>query len=415
MNKQELALQKVGEGKNVFITGGGGRGKSYLIHRIKDTYSGEVVVCAPSGSAALLVGGMTAHKMFGLPVELIEDGDEQKYGKTMVSLFSNNVVKKIIIDEVSMLRVDYFTLIDKKLRSIKNKDVPFGGLQIIVVGDFYQLDPVLGFREKEVFNEQYDSTFAFTSESWNFETVNLDVNHRQVNKRQIALLDSIRVKDKNYRKAIDILNSESKEYDPTEDVVHLCCYKKDADQVNRYWYKKLNTPEKVYEASIEGAFGKSEYPVNKKLRLKIGARVMVKVNDPYGKYVNGDVGTVESMKDNCVTVMLKSGSRIYLSPTVWEKKSYANKMGRISDTTDASFTQIPLKLAYGNTVHSAQGCTLDDVVIDFGMGCFSAGQAYVALSRVKNLSNLSFVDKIHYSDVICSKEVKDFYNNIGGL
>lgn len=414
MDKQELALKKVSEGSNVFITGGGGRGKSYLIHRIKDIYSEEVVVCAPSGSAALLVGGMTAHKMFGLPIGLVTEEDVTDYGKTMVNLFSNNVIKKIVIDEISMLRIDYFTLIDRKLRSIKNKDIPFGGVQIVGVGDFYQLDPVLSFNEEAIFKGEYKSTFAFKSESWNLEAIVLDVNHRQTNKRQIAILDSIRVKDKNYKRAIDILNSESKEYDPTEDVVHLCCYKNDASQVNKYWYSQLKTFERVYEAVIEGSFNKSEYPVNKKLKLKIDCRVMVKVNDPYGEYVNGDLGIVESLHETCVVVVLKSGKKVYINTNQWEKKLYSNKSGKLSDAVDATFTQIPLTLAYGNTIHSAQGCTMDNVVIDFGQGCFSAGQAYVALSRIKDLKNLSFVEKIDYSDVICSKEVKNFYNMIEG-
>lgn len=411
--KQQLALDMVDSGEpRIFITGGGGRGKSYVINQIVNKYYGETVVCAPSGSAAQLVGGMTAHKMFGLPIGMSEDTEYIKHSKEFIKIFGNKVVKRVVIDEISMLRVDNLTRIDKLLRSIRDRSKPFGGLQIIGVGDFLQLGPIVGYSEVEVFYERYDSPFAFTSESWDFKSIVLDINHRTHNPRQNRILDSIRSKDKHYKRAVDVINKESAPYAEGEFVQHLCCYKEDANGINRYWYSKIQSKEVLYEAEMEGTFNKEEIPVEPKLKLKVGTRVIIKASDYNQTYVNGDMGTVKGLASNCVVVMLDSGVKVFVTVNTWEKYSYSSKGGKLTKEVVASYTQMPVKLAYAITIHSSQGQTLDKVAIHLGKGCFSSGQAYTALSRVKDLTNISFVTPLRYSDIVVSDEVLEFYNNL---
>lgn len=412
VDKQELALKLVDNGENVFITGGGGRGKSWVIKQILNKYPDDTVVCAPSGSAALLVQGITAHRMFGLPIGLTTLEDNYNHSKNAIKLFGNTTVKRIIIDEAPMLRIDYFTLIDYKLRSLKNKDTPFGGLQIIVVGDFFQLDPIVGWSEKDLFYEKYDTTFAFKSPSWNFKNINLDINKRTVNKRQNKMLDSIRHKDKNYKKAVDIINKEALPYNNSEAVTHLCCYKEDAKRINRYWYNQINAEEFIYTAVIEGNFNEEEFPVDEKVKLKIGSKVVIKTNCQNDSYVNGDVGTVTGLNKICVIVKLNSGRVVFVNINTWEKYTYSTKGGKLSKDVEATFTQMPIKLAWAQTIHSAQGMTLDNVAIDFGKGCFSHGMAYVALSRIRDLTNISFVTPLEYGDIIVNSEVSEFYDGL---
>lgn len=407
IDKQQVAIDKVGEGKNVFITGLGGSGKSWVIDRIMEKYSQDTIICAPTGVAALNVKGQTCHSLFGLPIGLPTEHDKYSLNKNMKALFTSNIIKRIVCDEVGMLRADYLDIINTKLQAIKRNKLPFGGLQMIVVGDFFQLDPIVSDRETQYFYKNYSSAFCFTSKCWDFETIELDKSYRQEDDRQVKILNSIRKKDRHYNLAIRKIIEESKKYDPNEDILHLCCYKKDAAIINDRWYNKVQGSSHTYNAVSYGKW--NDPPVEDCIQLKVGCKVIICANDRDKEYVNGDRGTVKILTPTHVLVELMDGRTVHVVKNRWEKFKYSTKGGKLSKDIESTFEQIPLRLGYSITVHKAQGCTLQDVALDFGRGCFTHGQGYVALSRIKDIRNIRLVKPIKTSDIICKQEVKDFY------
>lgn len=420
MDKQQEAIAYIKAGGNLFLTGSGGVGKSWVIDQIVDQHT---LLCAPSGIAALNIGGITCHRAFGLPLGLPTEADYFSVSPKMQRLFEGNAVKRIVIDEVGMLRTDYFVLLSRKLQRIKRNDLPFGGLQVVVVGDFYQIEPILKGIEQEHFD--YDSKFCFTSKLWDFPTIELTEVKRQGNKRQVAMLNSIRRKDKWYKKALEYIQKECKPYTPDENTLHLCCYNKDASKINERYYAKIEGEEKQFQAQYPFNWG-AERPVDELLKLKVGTRVIICQNSPEGDYVNGERGTVvgfytppDEPENVMVMVEKDNGETVPVVKGSWEKFGYEKRKKINSDeeelckNVEATYIQYPLKYGWAVSIHKAQGMTLDDVAIDVGLGCFSHGQAYVALSRIKDLRNLSFVKPMLPEDIIVRDEVKRFYGDGG--
>lgn len=410
---QEVALDRINSGENVVVLGQAGTGKSYTSDLITDA---NTVKCAPTGIAALNIGGMTCHSMFNLPIGKPSEDDFFIVGNTMSSLFgASSPIKRVIIDEIGMLRADHLDMIDSKLRTLRRNTKPFGGIQVVGFGDFYQLEPIVAQDERRYFNKRYSSPFCFSAESWDFSVSELTKVYRQSDQRQVALLKSIREKDKWYERAIGIIQDEAKDYDPSPTTLHLCCYKTDANKINKMWYKMLDGKEHKYQAINEAGWKEAERVVPEILKLKQGCRVLVKSNCKEGSYVNGDRGSVVGFEPDGVWVKLdRNQLEVKVIPNKWEKFKYGTSGDKVSKKVESTYTQIPLLLGYGVTVHACQGMTLDDVAIDFGQGCFSSGQAYVALSRIKDLRNMSFVTEMFPSDVIIREEVTDFYNSIRG-
>lgn len=413
MDKQQLAISKIKAGSNLFLSGGAGRGKSWVINQILDKHT---VLCAPTGIAALNIKGVTCHSVFGLPLGLPNAEDMHKISRKMQDLFNNNSpVRRIIIDEIGTLRIDMLQTIDLKLKNLRGNNLPFGGLQVVVVGDFYQLEPVVGFNEYDVFYERHKSPFCFDSYLWNFETVILDKAYRQENKRQVKLLDSIRMKDKYYKLALDTISKECKPYTDANDSMHLCCFRDDAKKYNDKFYNALTSKEYSYKCKIDGKkldkWEESVVPHN--LTLKKDAKVMFKANDVGGRYVNGEMGRVVSLDEYTIRVKKdRTGEIVEVDEYTWEKFEYMNFGDGLEKEPVSTFTQFPLQLGWAATGHSSQGCTLDDVVIDVGRGCFAHGQLYMMISRVRDLTNMSIAGNIAYSDIICDKRVKEFYKRI---
>ncbi len=410
---QELAIEKIKSGENVVVLGQAGTGKTYTIDQIVDQ---NTVKCAPTGIAALNVGGMTCHSMFNLPVGKPSDEDYFVVGKTMERLFgSGSPITRVCCDEIGMLRADYLDMIDSKLRTLRRNTKPFGGIQFVGSGDFYQLEPIIGRDEVRYFNKRYNSPYCFDADSWDFSVIELTKVFRQEDERQVALLKSIREKDKWCDRAIEVIQAEAKEYDPSPNTLHLCCYKTDANKVNKMWYRRLDGKEKTYLADNKAKWKEVELSVPEKLTLRVGCRVLVKANDKEGEYVNGDRGEVLGFEPDGVWIRLdRNQKEVRVVSNTWEKFKYGVSSGKINKQVESTYTQIPLMLGYAVTVHSCQGMTLDDVAIDFGQGCFSAGQAYVALSRIKDLRNISFVNEIYPTDIIVREEVNDFYDSLRG-
>lgn len=422
MDLQQEAIRRIKAGENLFLTGSGGVGKSWVIDQVNEE---GTLLCAPSGIAALNIGGITCHRAFGLPLGLPTEEDFYKIPKYLWDLFSGNAVKRIIIDEVGMLRTDSFVLISRRLQRIKGNDLPFGGIQVVVVGDFYQLEPILKASEREFF--EFKSKFCFGSALWDFDMIELTEVKRQSNKRQVLMLNSIRKKDKHYKKALEYIQKECKPYDSSGDnegILHLCCYNKDADEINKRYYNRIQGEEREFRATFPPNWGK-ERPVDEILKLKVGTRVLIAQNDPEGgAYVNGDRGRVTGFVDLPdgdvgVEVEKDSGEVCIVVKGEWEKYSYKKEKNvfdpdakeRLVKSVDAKYRQFPLKYGWAVSIHKSQGMTLDDVAIDVGSGCFSHGQAYVALSRIKDLRNLSFVKPMLPEDIIVNQEVKKFYGD----
>lgn len=414
LDKQKYAMKRIESGANIFLTGSGGVGKSHIINQIVDDYT---IVCAPTGIAALNVGGITCHKAFGLPTTVATDKHKTLSGmrnELFIELFGkDSPVKRIIIDEVSMLRKDLFELIDWKLKKVRESDLPFGGLQVIAVGDFFQLEPIVGYREKQYYKHIHgDETFAFQSDSWQFETIELTYVYRQEDKRQVAMLNEIRKGGDKVKRAINSIVNESLPYVNSASTLHLCSYNADADAINQYWYNLLQTPEYSFYGLRKGEWSDSELPVPEILKLKKGCQVIIVANDPDGEYVNGDRGIIKDFSHNTVGVLLNSGTLVNVKAFRWSKVSYRKVNGKFIKEDDAEYQQIPVKLAYAISIHKSQGMTLDNVALNIGKGCFTHGQLYVALSRIKNLSNLQFVKPITIKDLIIRPEVNEFYESI---
>lgn len=410
-DEQNRALKLIMEGKNVLITAEAGTGKSYVINQILDP---NTILVAPTGLAALNIKGATCHRTFGLPLGVPTADDFMKASRKMQDLFNvMSPVKRIIIDEVSMLRLDMFELINSKLQMVRGNNRPFGGIQVIVSGDYGQLDPIITAREEQIYYDQYKSPFNFDSPSFNFELVEFTKVFRQEDKRQSRMLSSIRNKDKYYKHALDTIIKESKPFVPSPDVTVLCCYKADVRKYNYKYFKKLDTPIFEFKARIGMNDDKwSDSAVPHTVSLREGARVMFKANDPDGEYVNGEKGIVSYVDNVVVKVKKTNGQEVLVKPFVWEKYEYKSKWGVLEKEVISTFSQIPLELAYATSIHSAQGQTLDEIAIDIGKGCFSSGQLYVALSRCRDLKNISFVTPPSYEDVILDKRVKEFYRSL---
>lgn len=418
MDKQQEAIQRINNGESLFLTGSGGVGKSWVINQIVDE---STVLCAPSGIAALNIGGITCHRAFGLPLGIPIESDYFVISAKVAQLFSGNAVKRIVIDEVGMLRRDYLTLISRKLQRIRGNDKPFGGIQMVMVGDFFQIEPILKQDEEQYF--EFDSKFSFTSPLWDFPTIELTEVKRQSNKRQVLMLNSIRRQDKHYKKALEYIQKECKPYEPNEHTLHLCCYNRDAQKINNEYYAKIEGEEREFYAQVPPNWG-AERPVDEVLRLKVGARVIICQNCPEGSYINGERGHVVDFitypdRSQAILIEKDDGEVTPVFKGTWEKFSYSRRKKIVGDgeevvkNIDATYRQFPLKHGWAVSVHKAQGMTLDDVAIDVGTGCFSHGQAYVALSRIKDLRNLSFVKPMIPEDIIVRQEVKNFYGGGG--
>ncbi|WP_312342590.1 helix-turn-helix domain-containing protein [Chryseobacterium binzhouense] len=399
--------------RSVFLTGKAGTGKTTFLNEFVKKTKKKHIVVAPTGIAAINAGGVTIHSMFGLPLRtflpttdridsniannIVDLQQHFKYRKDKLKLLRE--VEVIIIDEVSMLRADVLDMMDFSLRFIRRNNQRFGGVQMLFIGDLYQLPPVV--RDEHVLKIFYNSPFFFDSiaiKEIPLLTIELTKVYRQTDEHFLEILNAIRDGD-----VANIDFEElNKRYTPDfesgeEPYVYLCSHNKMADDINQEKLKEINLTPGIYEAKLFGEFKENQFPNDQFLELKVGAQIMFIRNDISGdrKYYNGKLGEISALEENEIKVILEGSEReITVKREVWEQKKYSldsDKM--IREEVLGSFEQFPIKLAWAVTIHKSQGLTFDKVIIDAGKS-FTAGQVYVALSRCRTLEGIVLKSKI---------------------
>jgi hypothetical protein len=411
VQKQEEAINLAMTGKNLFITGGAGVGKSYLLKKLVSKLGFKAVVCAPTGIAALNVGGVTIHSAFGMPLGIVTENDHRKVDKAR-KLFGNSAIKTLIIDEISMVRADLFAAIDKKLKIVRRNNLPFGGLQVIVVGDFFQLPPVLSSAERGMYNSLYDGLYSFQTDAWHnagFQPIVLDEVIRQDDNITSKLLNLTRM-GKVSDKLIGWLHENTSPSDTNG--ITLCSRRMDAELINNREFDKIDQPVHKKQCIISGKFSDSELPVPKVLELKESCRVMICANNQEEGYVNGHTGVVKKIGPTYIVVKIDDGPTVSITRYKWEKYSYKSAGGVVSKVPVARFEQYPLMLGYACTIHKAQGKTLSNYSIDIGYGAFCAGQTYVALSRMTDIKKIHLLTELVKGDFFVDSVVTQFYESL---
>ena len=390
--------------KNIFITGKAGTGKSSLINHIKKKTHKNLIVLAPTAIAALNINAKTIHSFFNFPFHVITpDVIKKHYNKKLIKQ-----IDTILIDEVSMLRPDIIDAIDLTLQITRENKDPFGGIQIILVGDLYQLPPVVTNNEIDVMNTLYpDGYFFFNSNVIKkIDLIKFELSQvfRQSDTKLISLLDRAR------KATLDdddlmVFNQRLVKTDfiVPEEVLTLSTNNYKVNSINASNLRNIQSKEFVYHAEIDGRY--TGVPVDEELKIKVGAQVMLVKN---GKnWVNGTLATIDKLTKNEIYIKVKD--EVYLlEPEKWEKFEYIISDKKISSSVSATFTQYPLKLAWAATIHKCQGQTFENIVIDMNYGAFAHGQTYVALSRVVSLDGLFLRKPLRGEDFIFNPAIKDF-------
>ena len=420
--------------KNVFVTGRAGTGKSTLLEYFRLHTKKKIVVLAPTGVAALNVNGQTIHSFFGFKPDI----NLAKVKKIKPRKGKPNIYKKIeaiVIDEISMVRADLLDCVDKFLRLNRGNGLPFGGLQMIFIGDLYQLPPVITSQEKDIFKGLYKTGYFFSShvfEQFELKLVELEKIYRQKDQDFIDLLNSIR-NNTVTEAELEMLNkrlNENFEPHPNDFFIHLTPTKKLSQEINEKQLSKLKGKTFTYEAQFKGNFEKNQLPTDTVLNIKKGAQVMLLNNDSLGRWVNGSIGRIIKIEKNefdfddddefeiedkgnspdIVWVELSSGDTVDVTPHTWELFNYKYDEGKdaLDSEVIGTFTQYPIKLAWSVTIHKSQGKTFDRVVIDIGTGTFAHGQMYVALSRATSLEGTILKKKIQKKHIFMDWKVVDF-------
>ena len=403
---------------SLFITGKAGTGKTTFIKGIQETIDKSFLVLAPTGIAAMNVGGQTIHSFFGLPFEAIGPNTEFE-----VSIEKRDTLlhtDTIIIDEASMVRCDWVDGIDRFLRSLMKTHLPFGGKQMLFVGDLFQLPPVVvfGSATADMLQDMYGSGTPYFYKANVMKRINLpkiefQKVYRQKDSEFLEILDRMRLGE-NTNEDLDILNAHVSSNDEVGDFsVTLTAYVKMADGINDKKLDDIEAKEFCFTGEIEGSFRIQEVPVPMELRLKEGAQVIFCRNDFIHGWVNGTIAKVVELSDDHIKVVLENGREINVEKMVWEKReSYYNKATRkVESLVVGSFTQYPLKLAWAITIHKSQGMTFDRMHFDLTRGTFAPGQAYVAISRMKSLEGLTLSNKIRHYHIVQNSEIKAFSNS----
>ena len=389
----------------VLLTGRAGTGKSHFIRTLVDADPGyPQALLAPTGLAAMNIGGQTVHSFFGFPPRpLIGNHEKPNWFFTRTA----RALRRLIIDEVSMLRADVLDAMDQHLKVARKSSRPFGGVQMLLVGDFYQLPPVVRGEESALLEEAgYASPYAFSAHALRDAPLaahELTEVHRQSDLDFIALLSAIR-EQRGVEDAVATLNDHCLERALSQRPVLLCATNAVADAYNRRGLESLSGVAAKYSGGFEGEAPRAQgdrFPAPIELILKRGARVIFTQNDPDGRWVNGSLGTVKALDETIISVALDAGEDVDVERAVWPQArwSWNAKENRMEVKEEFKYVQFPLAPAWALTIHKAQGMTLDAVEIDLGRGAFASGQTYVALSRARSMEGLKLTRPLSPRDV----------------
>jgi MinD superfamily P-loop ATPase len=427
--KKALDLLEHGTG-HLFITGKAGTGKSTLLQHFRLHTKIPLVVLAPTGVAAVNVGGETIHSFFKFaPNVTKKEARSDAYFCEERALYKK--LEMIIIDEISMVRSDLLDCVDTFLRVVRDDNSDFGGVRMVFFGDLYQLPPVVTSREYETFRTLYQSEWFFDStvmkailesDAENFAMIELDTIYRQSDPEFIKLLGHIRMKTAG-AEHIAKLNSRVKPNALEKEVplieivrvkdpkppITLTGRRDTAAEINQRHLATLRTKEHLYDGKHTGSFPDGHLPTAQQLALKAGARVMFVANDPEGRFVNGTLGTVKKLFSDYVTVAIDDGATETIEPHTWElTHTVLSPKQELEKEKLGDFTQLPLMLAWAVTIHKSQGKTFDHVVINLESGAFAHGQVYVALSRATTFEGITLTHPLTQNDVKMNWRVNQF-------
>lgn len=421
---KQRALDLVMEGHNLFITGKAGTGKTHLLNIIRQKLQGKKVlaILAPTGIAAKNANGFTMHSFLRLPLKPYLPEHSIKPDLYNLTPSVAVVIRKLdilVIDEISMVRCDMLDATDMILRHYRRSEKPFGGIQIVMFGDLFQLCPVAVDDEWKTLKKYYQTPYFFSCyalKNFNYKVVELTKIYRQDNRKFIKLLNNVREGQVSLSD-LSLLDSRlDKDYLPDVDdnVVTLMTHIKDVDKRNKTMLEELSGSEETYIGVKSGGWYGKRLPAPKELHLKVGARVMFVSNDnDMGDYQNGTMGRVTNMYYAHIEVMTDDGRRTLLGTATWHQYDYFvdEKTKTIYTQERATYKQFPLKLAWAVSIHKSQGLTFEKVAINASKA-FAFGQVYVALSRCKTLEGIHLLAKIPYQKIVADPIVKTYMDSI---
>lgn len=412
-------------GRSVFLTGKAGTGKTTFLKYITRTTAKRYVVLAPTGVAAINAGGSTIHSFFQLPLcpylpdvkELVTEYQMPERYRSLRKERARIIrtLDLLIIDEISMVRADLLDAVDMTLRRYRRSDKPFGGVQLLMIGDAQQLSPVVKESERYYMEKVYPSPYFFHSKALSrlsYVTIELQKVYRQRDPDFVDILNAVR-DNRLTLPLLEKLNARvgariSSDEDGAEPI-RLTTHNAQADEVNMRKMDELPDAPMQFVAEIEGEFPENSYPAEEVLTLKSGAQVMFLRNDSEGQYYNGKLGRVEDVMEGMVTVSDEDGMLINVVPVEWENSQYSldDNTGEIRQSVVGVFRQLPLRVAWAITIHKSQGLTFDKVIID-AASAFAFGQVYVALSRCRSLGGISLCTPLSTTAIYSDQHVSEF-------
>ena len=429
MDNQELqnALQIIQyTNRSLFLTGKAGTGKSTFLRYIAENTKKKHVVLAPTGIAAINAGGATLHSFFKLPFHPLLPNDTQYNARNIRGTMKYNQEKRkllqelelIIIDEISMVRADIIDFIDKILRIYcRNMREPFGGKQILLVGDIFQLEPVVKDEERQLLQPFYPNSFFFSAHVFReIQLVSIELKkvYRQTDEHFIHLLDKIRKSETTVSDLYTLNQRVGREIDTSGMSITLSTRRDTVDYINQQKLEELPDETVMFEGVVTGEFPENSLPTPKELELKCGAQILFIRNDKEHQWVNGTLGIIIGFDINegreTIYVHTDDEEDVIVEREVWSnvKYSFNEQEKNIEEHEIGTYTQFPLRLAWAITVHKSQGLTFKHVKIDFTGGAFAGGQTYVALSRCTSLEGISLKEPLRRSDIFVRPEVVQF-------
>ena len=405
---------------NIFLTGKAGTGKTTFLKDVKKYTKKNHIVLAPTGVAAVNAGAMTIHSFFQFGFGPYVKGISEPEGNYMMRREKRELIKSlelIIIDEISMVRADVLDHINDELQRIRRNSEPFGGVQLLMIGDLQQLPPITPDNELEILKPHYDSMYFFDSKSLrnsDYYCIELKSVYRQTDQRFIDILNRVRTGDVTHSDLDELNSHHVADFRPAQgdNYIQLVTHNRMADAINQREMAALSADTFMFDAKVTGTFPEDAFPTSRQLEIKKGAQVMFVKNDPDKRFINGTLGEVEEVSDDSIRVRLSGKDNIVkVEPTAWENIRYHmnEETHQIESTKIGSFMQFPIKPAWAITIHKSQGLTFDKAVID-AHEAFSPGQAYVALSRCRSLDGMVLSEKLSQRAIITDSIVDEYMN-----